>query len=256
LTDMGQKLGQHFLTRPEVAGWVADAVALTGSDTVLEIGPGHGILTRELLCRAGKVVALEKDTTLVPELQETFADDIEAGRLVLLEEDVRNFEPASCEELQGGYALVANIPYYITGAILRQFLTTAHQPQNMALLVQKEVAQRATAKEGKQSLLSLSVAAYGMPELVRVVKAGAFSPPPTVDSAVLAVRDISKGHFESEAHEERFFALLHSAFEQKRKMLSSTLGAAVPDERYEQCSVPKTARPEDVPLASWLCVSR
>lgn len=250
----GQRLGQHFLTRPEIAGWVADALPLSRGDVVLEIGPGKGILTAELLKRVGTVVAIEKDALLIPVLRERFADEIANNHLVLVEEDVRDFNPATCSLLSKTYSLVANIPYYITGAIIRQFLTAEHQPQNMALLVQKEVAERVVAENGKESLLSLSVKAYGTPRYVRTVRAGSFSPPPKVDSAILAIDEISRKHFTLGAEEASFFDLLHRGFASKRKMLAGNFGRPFADAHFEKCGISKNARAEDVSLERWLCL--
>jgi 16S rRNA (adenine1518-N6/adenine1519-N6)-dimethyltransferase len=247
-------LGQHFLTRPEIAGWVADAIKLGPEHVVLEIGPGHGILTRELLQRAGKVVALERDTALVEELRTTFAAEVAEGRLVLLQGDVRSFRQETCADLENGYVVVANIPYYITGKILRMFLTADHQPNTMVLLVQKEVAERIVVKEGKHSLLSLSVQAYGTPEYVRTVKAGSFSPPPKVDSAILAIHAISRDRFSNSAAEQRFFECIHAGFASKRKVIGKQIEHLVPEEALERCDIPKNARAEDVPLERWLCL--
>jgi 16S rRNA (adenine1518-N6/adenine1519-N6)-dimethyltransferase len=252
----GQRLGQHFLTRPEIAGWVADAVPLGKESVVLEVGPGKGILTAELLHRAGTVVAVEKDEMLVPVLRERFADEIASGRLILVEQDVRDFDPSAHPMLTHGYSLVANIPYYITGAIIRQFLTTTHQPVAMALLVQKEVAERVVAGDGKDSLLSLSVKAYGTPRYVKTVRAGSFSPPPKVDSAILAIDEISRNHFVSEEHEEKFFEVLHAGFKSKRKMLAGNLGRDFATAHFDQCGIPKNARAEDVPTERWLCLAK
>jgi 16S rRNA (adenine1518-N6/adenine1519-N6)-dimethyltransferase len=248
------KLGQHFLTRPEIAGWVAQAVSLSGVDTVLEIGPGHGILTRELLRVAKKVVALEKDAELVSELRETFSTEIVSGKLVLLEEDVRDFEPSTCSHLASTYALVANIPYYITGFIIRQFLTTQKQPKAIAILIQKEVAERIVAKNKKHSLLSLSVYAYGTPKLCKVVKAGAFSPPPNVDSAILSIENISRERFQNMTQEEHFFETARTAFSQKRKTLGASLKKVLSEEDFVRCTLDKKTRPEDVSLETWLCL--
>lgn len=261
---MGQPLGQHFLTRPETAAWVADAAHLTDADTVLEIGPGRGILTRELLKRAGKVVAIEKDPALVSELKATFSDELNAGNLVLIEMDVRDFDPTTHDSLlETRYSLVANIPYYITGRILRQFLTADRQPTAMVLLVQKEVAERVVVKktkpydsaQGKESLLSMSIKAYGTPEYVRTVKSGAFSPPPKVDSAILAIRDISRKNFVEEGAEGRFFELLHAGFANKRKQLAGNLGTLLPEGAMETCGIPHNARAETLAVEQWLCLA-
>ena len=252
----GQRLGQHFLTRPEIAGWVADAIPLTSESVVLEIGPGRGILTGELLKRAGNVLAVEKDPVLIPELQERFADKIASERLIIVEEDVRDFNPSNHPHLASGYSLIANIPYYITGAIIRQFLSSGHQPTNMVLLVQKEVAERVVAQDGKESLLSLSVKAYGTPRYVKTVKAGSFSPPPKVDSAILAVERISRENFNNTEEERRFFELLHKGFASKRKMLAGNIGRDVADKYFEQCGIQKSARAENLACAQWLCIAK
>lgn len=241
------RLGQHFLTRPEVATWVADAAELCTEDTALEIGPGTGILTHILLARAGTVVALEKDPTLAEILRRACAGDIATGKLTLLTEDVRDFDPDTCTALSPRYVLAANIPYYLTGYILRSFLSATHQPTRMALLMQKEVAERIVARDEKESLLSLSVKAYGEPQLVRTVRPGAFSPPPTVTSAILAVRHIGRSAFSTPNAERSFFKLIRSAFAHKRKRLGNTLPGISAHE-------PTLAamRPEDVPLRVWL----
>lgn len=249
------KLGQHFLTRPEIAGWVAQSIVLSDKSTVLEIGPGHGILTRELLKVAKKVVALEKDAELVTELRETFSAEIASGQLVLLEEDVRDFDPSVCPHLNPTYVLVANIPYYITGFIIRQFLTSKKQPSAIAILIQKEVAERIVAKNKKHSLLSLSVYAYGTPKLCRVVKAGAFSPPPNVDSAILSIEGISRNKFHSTAQEEHFFETARTAFSQKRKTLGASLKNTLSEVDFSRCLLDKKTRPEDVSLETWLCLA-
>lgn len=252
---MGQKLGQHFLTRPEIAGWVADAVPLSHDSVVLEVGPGRGILTAELLKRAGTVVAVEKDPMLAAHLRERFSGETAGGRLVLVEEDIRDFNPALYPFLTHHYSLVANIPYYITGAIIRQFLTAEHQPHSMALLVQKEVAERIVANDGKESLLSLSVKAYGTPRYIRTVKAGSFSPPPKVDSAILVIENISRARFAETDTEHRFFVLLHSGFKSKRKLLSGNLGKKFAGRTFPLCDINTQARAENVSVTQWLCLA-
>jgi len=249
------QLGQHFLTRPEIAGRVADAVPLEPNTTVLEVGPGHGILTHELLARVAHVVAVEKDPALIAELDQTFAEAIAAGKLVLLQEDIRNVDPMQTPELAGGYVVVANIPYYLTGYLVRKFLTVRQQPTSMSLLVQKEVAERVVAKDGKESLLSLSVKAYGKPHYVCTVKAGSFSPPPNVDSAILTIEHISREHF-AEIDEQHFFKILRTGFANKRKLLASNVRGLVPLETVERCNVQQKVRAEELSLHDWLCLAR
>ncbi|PIR82543.1 ribosomal RNA small subunit methyltransferase A [Candidatus Kaiserbacteria bacterium CG10_big_fil_rev_8_21_14_0_10_59_10] len=259
---MGQRLGQHFLKNRAIARAIARAVPLREGECVLEIGPGRGVLTRELLALGARVVAVEKDAALVEYMRDVFADDIASRRLTLIEDDIRNFDPARCGLHAAGYTLAANIPYYITGEILRRFLTAEAQPRAMTLLVQKEVARR-IATSAKESILSLSVKAYGTPRLVRTVGRGNFSPPPDVDSAILTVTDISKAFF-ADVPDARFFDIVHAGFSSKRKLLASNLshpnniGFTKPNiiRVFEACGIPEKARAEDVPLEAWRCLAR
>lgn len=244
-------LGQNFLMHARIAERIADAATLSPDDTVLEIGPGTGKLTRALLARVKKVVAVEADHELIPVLAETFAEEIRDKRLTLVEADIRAFDPAS---LKGKYALVANIPYYITGEIIRTFLTTRHKPVSMTLLVQKEVAER-IVRSKKESLLSLSVKAYGTPKYQFTVKRGAFVPAPNVDSAVLSVFDIRTDAFPSKKAEDRFFSILHAGFAHKRKLLMRNLEHVSSPERvkaaFVEASLPEKARSEELSLSNW-----
>ncbi len=247
-------LGQHFLMHRQTSERIVLAAGVSASDTVLEIGPGTGVLTRELLAKAGTVYAVETDAELIPRLTETFSAEIAEGRLVLLHIDVRAFDP---ETIPGDYLLVANIPYYITGEIVRQFLTTLHKPRSMTLLVQKEVAER-IARSEKESLLSLSVKAFGTPKYEFTVPKGAFVPAPKVDSAVLSVRDITPP-FHTAAAEERFFAILRAGFSQKRKRLMKNLEALARREdlqsAFAAAGLHMDVRAEDVPLAGWIALA-
>ncbi|MEK7554099.1 MAG: 16S rRNA (adenine(1518)-N(6)/adenine(1519)-N(6))-dimethyltransferase RsmA, partial [Patescibacteria group bacterium] len=204
-----KSLGQNFLMHARIAERIALVAELKPDDTVLEIGPGTGILTRELLKLASKVIAIEADGKLFEELKTDFVDEIRDGKLKLIHGDIRTFDISS---LPKNYSLVANIPYYLTGEIFRMFLSAENQPSAMTLLVQKEVADRIVARDKKESILSLSVKAYGDPKREFLVPRGAFKPAPKVDSAVLTVRDISRRNFHTRAEERRFFALIHAGF--------------------------------------------
>ncbi len=249
---MGQRLGQHFLTGQWAARKLAEAVGVRPGETILEIGPGKGALTRELLATGSRVVAIEKDEALVKRLQETFAQEIRNGQLTVVSGDIRNFDPSSL----GAYIVAANIPYYITGEIIRKFLETATPPRALALLVQKEVAQR-IATDAKESILSLSVKAYGRPKLVAKVPRGNFSPPPSVDSAILLVDNISKKFFDG-ISEKAFFDCLHAGFASRRKFLANNLGVKFGKTETARalaaCDINAKARAEDVPLEKWKCL--
>lgn len=225
-----KSLGQNFLMHPQTAKRIALASGITSDSVVLEIGPGTGMLTKELLLLAKKVIAVEADHSLIPELQERFATEIAEGRLILINQDIRIYDATSIE---GPYAIVANIPYYITGEIIRQFLTSKHKPSSMTLLVQKEVAVR-VARDPKESLLSLSVKAFGTPKYCFTVPRGAFRPAPNVDSAVLSISGIRQDAFASKEDEDFYFSVLRAGFSQKRKRLAKNLEQVCARNRIEE----------------------
>lgn len=241
-----QSLGQNFLMHARIAERIAMAAKLTRETVVFEIGPGTGMLTRELLKLAKKVIALEADHQLLEKLQSEFASEIAENRLELLSGDIRTFDIAT---LPKEYALVANIPYYLTGEIFRMFLEARNQPSTMTLLVQKEVAKR-IARSKKESILSLSVKAYGTPKLEFTVPRGAFNPAPKVDSAVLTIRDISRKNFASKQKEENFFAFLHAGFAHKRKFVRKNLTEA----GLSAGDIPEKSRAEDLLLSDWFAL--
>jgi 16S rRNA (adenine1518-N6/adenine1519-N6)-dimethyltransferase len=249
-----KSLGQHFLMHPQIAERMVEASGVTSEDTVLEIGPGTGMLTRALCARVRKVIAVETDSELIPQLQTDFSQEISEGKLQLLESDIRTFDTKTITD---SYHVVANIPYYITGEIIRQFLETPHKPLSITVLIQKEVAVR-IARSKKESLLSLSVKAYGIPKYCFTVPRGAFFPAPTVDSAVLSISDISMP-FSSDAVESRFFELLHAGFAHKRKRLAKNLEICAPSaiiaETFSKLGLSPNIRAEDVPLATWKLIT-
>lgn len=253
-----KSLGQNFLISPRVVGAIAEAGEVRKGEAVLEIGPGKGILTRALIDRGARVVAVEKDDRLIPLLGEAFAQEIEEGRLRLVHGDIMENDAASLG-LEQGYKLVANIPYYITGAITRTFLSAKAKPSLMILMVQKEVAERMIARDGKESILSLSVKAFADPSLVMNVSRGNFFPIPNVDSAVLKLSGI-RNPFNSAAEEERFFEIVKAGFAQKRKKLFSNLSSVIPKEKlgamFAELKLDENTRAEDVPLDTWLRLAK
>ncbi len=190
-----KSLGQNFLRSKGALQKIVEAADLKMCDVVLEAGPGEGVLTEELLKRAGKVIAVEKDDRLIPFLSQKFSSDISSGKLNLFNLDVLDFPPSGYTLVPSGYKLVANLPYYITGQFLKKFLQNVPPPSKMVLLLQKEVAKRIIANDGKNSILSISVKAYGEPKYIETVPAGAFSPAPKVDSAIILIDKISKNFF-------------------------------------------------------------
>lgn len=248
-----KSLGQHFLRSKGALHKIVEAAKLTPEDTVLEVGPGEGVLTELLLQQAGKVVAVEKDDRLIPVLQQKFASEIAAGRLELIHADILELDTRRFTLNAKRFKLVANLPYYITGQFLRKFLEgTEHPPEMMVLLLQKEVAKRIVAKDKKESILSVSVKTYGTPRYVDTVKAGSFSPPPNVDSAIIAIEGISKRFF-ADLPEKQFFEVLKRGFAHPRKLLASNLG--MPAKALIACGVDARARAEDISLREWRCVA-
>src|SRR3989344_4765121 len=156
-----KSLGQHFLKDTAVIDDIILAGNIEREDIILEIGPGEGVLTRALLLTGAHVISVEKDDRLIPELQKKFGKEIATKQLELIHADILDLELPHIAKTR--YKVVANIPYYITGQILRRFLESDREPQSMTLLVQKEVAERIIARDGKESLLSLSVKIYGEP---------------------------------------------------------------------------------------------
>lgn len=250
-----KRLGQHFLKDKSVVKTVIDAGNLSDDDLVLEIGPGKGVLTEAILGRGARVVAVEKDPDMVKILEEKFSEEVKKGKLLVAKKDIRDFESYSAKLLKGEkYKLLANIPYYITGEIIRTFLSSPNQPNLMVLLVQNEVADRIVAKDGKESVLSISVKAYGRPRKIKKVSKKAFSPVPKVDSAVLAIENINKDLFR-DISEEKFFKVLKAGFAHKRKKFLSNLEAICEREKiknvFHRLGIPENTRAEDVSLENW-----
>jgi len=247
-----KSLGQNFLHDPKIIGDIVRASGAKEHDTVLEIGPGEGTLTRGLLDTGAHVVSVEKDDRLISVLEEKFKNEIESGQFELIHADVLDFTlPKNFKK----FKIIANIPYYITGQIIRMFLESEHQPESMTLLVQKEVAERIVTRDSKESLLSLSVKVFGEPKYVRTVGRGAFSPQPNVDSAILHISGISKDKLAG-VDETFFFKIIHAGFAHKRKQLLPNLSDAYPKntllEAFDQSDIDPKARAEDIPLQKWI----
>lgn len=251
-----KSLGQHFLHSPSVLSKIIDAAHLQERETVLEIGPGTGILTEALLKRGVGLIAIEKDSRALEGLREKFKSEIGTGQLNLIEGDVLGIEFES-SYIPTPYAIVANIPYYITGAILEQFLEHEPRPEKMILLVQKEVAERIVARDGKESILSISVKAFGRATVVDKVPRGAFSPPPNVDSAILAIEHISDRLFlEKNLDIRHFFTIVRAGFAHKRKYLLRNLEITssldVLKKVFSEAGLDEKARAEDIPVEKWI----
>ncbi len=256
-----RSLGQHFLKSEHALSTIIGTSAAGVKDTVLEIGPGTGILTKKLLETGAQVIAVEKDDNLYEFLNEKFKKEIVSDQLTLIHDDILKFIENSKLKIKN-YKLIANIPYNITGAILKKFLETNYQPERIVLLVQKEVAKRiigkplggSASKWGKESILSISVKVYGTPRYIETVKAGSFAPAPKVDSAIIAIENISKKFF-TDFSEKNFFAILRAGFKSKRKKLSSNLSTIFTKDKvreiFQKLNLDDNLRAEDVEIETW-----
>jgi len=215
-------LGQNFLVEPAGLRKVIEAAGIQKDDQVLEIGAGLGSLTVLLAQSARSVVAVEIDRELIPPLQKALE---KYSNVHVIHGDILRQNPDSLG-LEARYLVVANIPYYISSAILRHLLTAKQKPTRMILTVQKEVAERVCATQGKQSLLSLSVQVFGEPRLAGIIPAGSFLPAPEVDSAILVI-DLFPQPAIPEEDLDRFFSLAKAGFSQKRKTLRNSLSGGM-----------------------------
>jgi len=252
-------LGQHFLIDEEVLGLILSTAQLTRQDVVLEVGPGLGVLTRELAKRAGWVVAIELDDKLADILKQSLSS---FKNLTIINEDVLRVEPAALlreakvEKPSESYKVVANLPYYITSPVLRHFLEAKVKPQLMVVMVQKEVAEEIVAKPGRMSLLSVSVQLYGEPTIAGYVPAQSFYPAPEVDSALLKVVPYSRPPVDI-SDMEGFFALVRAGFSAARKQLANSLAQGLGISKAEVLSLLEKAkivpqrRAETLSLEEW-----
>ena len=217
-----KSLGQNFLVEPAGLIKVIEAAELTTLDEVLEIGAGLGSLTYLLAQATKQVTAVEIDRAMLSPLCEALA---EFNNVKIVEGDILELKP---DELmrQQDYVVVANIPYYISSAIIRHLMQAQSRPKRVVLTVQKEVAERVLARDGKMSLLSLSVQIYGQVSMAGVIPAGSFLPAPEVDSAVLKIELYPEPQVPFE-QQDAFFKLAHAGFGQKRKTLRNSLSAGM-----------------------------
>ncbi len=257
-----KSLGQNFLNSKTVARDITRAGELSSIDTVLEIGPGKGFLTSELLSSGAHVIAVEKDDRMISILQEKFALELKEKKFTLIHGDImelsthQNFFTKNLGEQ--GYKLVANIPYYLTGQIIRSFLEAESKPERMILMVQKEVATRIVARDKKESILSIAVKVYGSPKLIKKVPARYFTPAPKVDSAILSIENISSKNLLDKNFEKLFFEIVRAGFSHKRKVLLGNLKELLGENVFQildEAGIPNKARAEDLSLTQWLDIT-
>jgi 16S rRNA (adenine1518-N6/adenine1519-N6)-dimethyltransferase len=243
-------LGQNFLQDESALQKIVAVADLEPADAVLEIGPGLGSLTRHLALAARTVTAVELDQNLFPALNAVLAP---YSNVRLVHGDILELDPAELMAASD-YVVVANIPYYITSAVIRHLLESTSRPRRIVLTVQSEVAERICAGPGDMSLLALSVQVYGKPSIEKTIPAEAFYPAPKVDSAVVKIEIYPEPVIPS-ARLEAFFRLAKSGFGQKRKTLRNSLGALVGRDQAESiltaAGIDPMRRAETLSLEEW-----
>jgi len=268
-----KSLGQNFLKSEIALKKIVEAGEIGKSDVILEIGPGKGALTEKLLASGCQLIAVEKDRDLYELLKNKFQKEITEEKLILLNEDILNFEVSEAilkffssprkksPDYENNlepfrYKIIANIPYNITGAILKKFLTAKSQPERMVLMVQHEVASRIVARDGKESILSISVKAYGEPKMIMKVNKRYFSPAPKVDSAIIEIKNISRQFFDkNHINETHFWEIVKNGFAHKRKKLSSNLKGIISPEKLSSANL-GDKRAEDLTLSDWINLAK
>ena len=254
-------LGQNFLKSQKALNQIIEGAGELDGKIVLEIGPGTGSLTERLVkTKAKKIILIEMDNRLIPILEEKFKDEINSNRLEIIHDDVLKVSLESIGIKRGEYVLIANIPYYITGAIIRNIIGGNVYPNKAVVLVQKEVAERIVSRDGKESILSIAVKSIGTPKIIDKVPKGAFVPSPNVDSAILLIDKISKDNFNNDSIvEKKFFEILHAGFAHKRKLLTGNLKESgifnEPEKILESCGIKKDARAEILTVEQWKKIS-
>ena len=217
-------LGQNFLINEGVADELIKATCLTKDDTVVEVGPGTGVITKKLAQIAKKVIAVEKDPKLIPILQKELKTFL---NIEIINEDILKFNPANYSlqttclpDRQAHYSLLGAPPYYLTGRLFRHFLESSPiRPTQIALIIQKNVAQRIVAKPPKSNILATSIQFYGEPSIINIISKNSFWPKPKVDSAILVIKDIKN----PTTNEQSFFKIVRAGFSSPRKQLKTNL---------------------------------
>lgn len=244
-----KSLGQHWLNDQASLQTMCDAADVQSDDVILEIGPGLGSLTELLTARAGQVIAVELDKKLAATLPRKFP----AGNLQVVSQDILQFD-FTC--LPANYKIVANIPYYLTSHLIRIISETSNPPALAALMVQKEVAERVTAKPGAMSILSVTAQFHWQVSLGQVVPSELFTPPPKVDSQILILKSRPEPLFPN-VDAKDFFRLVKAGFAQRRKTLLNSLSSGLHLERdkvqdiCQKAAIDPTRRAQTLSLDDW-----
>ncbi len=246
--------GQNFLIDGSIAEALVEAARVVRGDRVLEIGPGFGALTGVLAETGARVTAIEIDRRLSAWLRKRFAPDT---GVTVIEGDIRRTHLDAIVD-DGGYKLVSSLPFNITSLVLRRFLELPPRPSVLSLLIQKEVAERVTAKPGAMSTLSVAVQYYGTPSLVRIVPRTSFFPAPDVDAAIV---HIDAHRAPSQEESRRLFRLVRMGFASRRKMLHNTLAAGLRigsddvKKYFAEIGLNPLCRPQELSVREWLMLA-
>ncbi len=250
-------LGQNFLISKEVLEKILDAANLKSKDVVLEIGPGIGTLTKELVKKAKRVIAVEKDSKMIKILKETLRA---LKNIKVIQEDILKTKPSDFILQPTAYKIVANLPYYITSPVLRKFLETDFKPKEMILMVQKEVAQRIVALTPDMNLLAVSVQFFAKPQIISFVSKNCFWPQPKVDSAILKISQI--GTDLPAIDTDLFFKIVRAGFAQPRKQLVNSLSNGLKLEKekvrnwLKENRIKPERRPETLTIKDWIKLTK
>lgn len=260
MNDLGIRpnkgLGQHFLFERGIVERMVRQAGITSSDTVLEVGPGLGILTSELLRKANQVVAVERDPALVAHLEQAFGD-IPSFTLVSGNALTLNSQDIIPELVQ--FDVVANLPYSVGTAILRHLMEQSRKPRRITAMLQKEVAERLTAKPPDMSVLSVAAQFYSDPRLLFSVAPTVFVPPPSVESAVVSM-DMFHSPRLPDTQTGRFFEIVNAGFRQKRKQLANSLSEVLGLPKptvvawLVSCNIDPMRRAETLSLDEWIAL--
>lgn len=245
-----KRFSQSFLTDQGIADAIVRAAELTPDDTVLEIGPGMGVLTRRLIPAAGRVVAVELDRDLAGRLAQTLS----APNLEVIAADALSFDPSTLGAAH--YKLVANLPFHLTSPLLMRYLHDVQRPDLAIVMVQREVAERIAAPAGSLSYLAIAVQCVCSVKVVRQVPASAFYPRPKITSTVLELTALEQPLVPRESTTD-LLKFVRAGFTQPRKRLANSLaqGLQVPKSTVEQLldahDLPETIRPHELPMETW-----
>lgn len=252
-----KKLGQVFLKDQSFVNKIIKAGQINEKDLVLEIGAGKGILTQALLKTKAQVIAIEKDPELVKFLKKRFENN---SNLKIIQGDIRDFLISDSQILKSNFKVIGNIPYYLTSHLIKLLLELEKQPEDIILMIQKEVAQRIIQKPSKMNLLAVSVQFYAHAKIISYVPKTAFSPKPKIDSAIIKITPFVDNK-RIKTIEQSFFKIIKAGFKQPRKLLINNLclnlkiDKKIIEKSFKKLDLPLNIRAQNLSLDQWTCLS-